>query len=229
MLPLSDGTPPATLPGRQRRPDRSQLRRLAPLRAAAPQLGRLPRLVLPVHRRQHLPGALAVGSQLVHGDVHARQLEPHPRQHAVPRDLRQERRGRVRAPALTRLLRRGRLRRDDDADGCSTPGESSRRGRRDAPPSRRSEMVGGPTTDGPPKRPVLAPETQSRGAAMTGDRDLTVRVAKATAAALAVAALAFGIWQARSVTSAVATLIDGLVLGHEPPAEQPRRSLRLRR
>jgi predicted PurR-regulated permease PerM len=34
---------------------------------------------------------------------------------------------------------------------------------------------------------------------MTGDRDLTVRVAKATAAALAVAALAFGIWQARSV------------------------------
>ena len=30
-------------------------------------------------------------------------------------------------------------------------------------------------------------------------------------------------------TSAVATLIDVLVLGHEPPAEQPRRSLRLRR
>ena len=33
----------------------------------------------------------------------------------------------------------------------------------------------------------------------TSDRDLTVRVAKATAAALAVAALAFGIWQVRSV------------------------------
>jgi predicted PurR-regulated permease PerM len=33
----------------------------------------------------------------------------------------------------------------------------------------------------------------------TGDRDLTVRVAKATAAALAVGALAFGIWQVRSV------------------------------
>ena len=30
-------------------------------------------------------------------------------------------------------------------------------------------------------------------------------------------------------TSAIATLIDVLVLGHEPPAEQPRRSLRLRR
>jgi predicted PurR-regulated permease PerM len=30
-------------------------------------------------------------------------------------------------------------------------------------------------------------------------------------------------------TSAVATLIDVLVLGHEPPAEQPRRTLRLRR
>jgi predicted PurR-regulated permease PerM len=33
----------------------------------------------------------------------------------------------------------------------------------------------------------------------TGDRDLTVHVAKATAAALAVGALAFGIWQVRSV------------------------------
>ena len=30
-------------------------------------------------------------------------------------------------------------------------------------------------------------------------------------------------------TSAVATLLDVLVLGHEPPTEQPRRSLRLRR
>ena len=33
----------------------------------------------------------------------------------------------------------------------------------------------------------------------TSDRDLTVRTAKATAAALAVAGLAFGIWQVRSV------------------------------
>ena len=30
-------------------------------------------------------------------------------------------------------------------------------------------------------------------------------------------------------TSAVATLMDVLVLGHEPPTDQPRRSLRLRR
>jgi hypothetical protein len=30
-------------------------------------------------------------------------------------------------------------------------------------------------------------------------------------------------------TSAVATLIDVLVLGHDPPAARPRRSLRLRR
>ena len=30
-------------------------------------------------------------------------------------------------------------------------------------------------------------------------------------------------------TSAVATLMDVLMLGHEPPTEQPRRSLRLRR
>jgi predicted PurR-regulated permease PerM len=35
--------------------------------------------------------------------------------------------------------------------------------------------------------------------ATTSDRDLTFRVAKATAAALAVAALAFGLWQVRSV------------------------------
>ena len=35
----------------------------------------------------------------------------------------------------------------------------------------------------------------------TSDRDFTIRVAKATAAAVAVAVLAFGIWQVRSVSS----------------------------
>jgi predicted PurR-regulated permease PerM len=39
----------------------------------------------------------------------------------------------------------------------------------------------------------------------------------------------FAVVLAVPFTSAVATLIDVLVLGHEPPAEQPRRSLRLRR
>jgi hypothetical protein len=80
---------------------------------------------------------------------------------------------------------------------------------------------------------MIATQTPPERTDTTGDRKLTVRVAKATAAALAVGAVAFGIWQVRSVlavtfTSAVATLIDVLVLGHEPPTEQPRRSLRLR-
>jgi predicted PurR-regulated permease PerM len=39
----------------------------------------------------------------------------------------------------------------------------------------------------------------------------------------------FAVVLAVPFTSAVATIIDVLVLGHEPPAEQPRRSLRLRR
>ena len=34
----------------------------------------LPRLLLPLHRRQRLPRARAVGDQLVHRDVHAREL-----------------------------------------------------------------------------------------------------------------------------------------------------------
>jgi predicted PurR-regulated permease PerM len=42
-------------------------------------------------------------------------------------------------------------------------------------------------------------ETPRERADTTGDRDLTIRVAKATAAALAVVALAFGLWQVRSV------------------------------
>ena len=39
----------------------------------------------------------------------------------------------------------------------------------------------------------------------------------------------FAVILAVPFTSAVATLIDVLVLGHEPPTAQPRRSLRLRR
>jgi len=39
----------------------------------------------------------------------------------------------------------------------------------------------------------------------------------------------FAVILAVPFTSAVATLIDVLVLGHEPPTEEPRRTLRLRR
>jgi hypothetical protein len=53
-----------------------------------------------------------------------------------------------------------------------------------------------------------------------------------TLLSVAVAGVLFGgfaVILAVPFTSAVATLIDVLVLGHEPPAEQPRRSIRLRR
>ncbi|HTZ06271.1 MAG TPA: AI-2E family transporter [Gaiellaceae bacterium] len=46
---------------------------------------------------------------------------------------------------------------------------------------------------------MAATEQPPERAAAGSDRDLTVRVAKATAAALAVGALAFGVWQVRSV------------------------------
>src|SRR5271165_1634420 len=107
---------PRAVPGRQHRADRGQLRRVHLVRAAEHELSGVPRLVLPVHRRQRLPGARAVGGELDHRHVPARRLGPHPGQHAVPGDLRQERRGRLRAPAVPRLLLRRRLRRDDAAD-----------------------------------------------------------------------------------------------------------------
>jgi predicted PurR-regulated permease PerM len=53
-----------------------------------------------------------------------------------------------------------------------------------------------------------------------------------TLLSVAVVGLLFGglaVILAVPFTSAVATLIDVLVLGHEPPAAEPRRSLRLRR
>jgi hypothetical protein len=80
--------------------------------ASAPQRGDRARFVLPVHGRQRLPRARAVGRQLDHRDVPAWRLGPHPRQHALPGDLRQERRGRLRAASVPCLL----LRCDDDAD-----------------------------------------------------------------------------------------------------------------
>ena len=46
---------------------------------------------------------------------------------------------------------------------------------------------------------MIAAQTPPERSDTTADRDLTVRVAKATAAALTVGAVAFGIWQVRSV------------------------------
>ena len=75
-----------------------------------PHLNRLdlPRVVLPLHRERELSRAGALGHQLGHCDVPPRQLGSHPRQHAVPRDLRKERRGRLRSPGLSGPLLRGR-------------------------------------------------------------------------------------------------------------------------
>src|SRR5262250_3399198 len=61
-------------------------------------------------------GAISVGPELDHRHVPARRLGPHPGQHAVPGDLRQERRGRLRAGPLPDLLLRRRLRGDADSD-----------------------------------------------------------------------------------------------------------------
>jgi predicted PurR-regulated permease PerM len=114
---------------------------------------------------------------------------------------------------------------------------------------------------------MISAQTPPERTDTTGDRDLSVRVAKATAAALsrlwlvavhdfqsyvvnpqigrtvglsplvtllsvAVVGVLFGglaVILAVPFTSAVATLIDVLVLDREPPTEQPRRSLRLGR
>ena len=70
-----------------------------------------------------------MGCELDHVDVPARKLGPHPRQHVVPRDLRQERRGRVRAPEVPRLLLRRWLRSHDAANGDDDLVRHARRGR----------------------------------------------------------------------------------------------------
>ena len=63
-------------------------------------------------------------------------------------------------------------------------------------------------------------------------RDRRAALALVTLLSVAVVGVLFGglaVILAVPFTSAVATLMDVLVLGHEPPTEQPRRSLRLRR
>ena len=120
MLPLSDGLHPRRFP----------LVNVALIAAnvAVWLLYELPNLGSAVHQSSFYPCAVdntchapqPWGISWLTVDVHARELEPPPRQHALPRDLRQERRGRVRAPPLPRLLHRGRVRGDDDADGGHT-------------------------------------------------------------------------------------------------------------
>ena len=145
MLPLSDGLHPRRFP----------IVNVALIAAnfAVWLLYELPHLGSAVYHASFYPctvdnacsGPGAVGDQLVHRDVHARELGPHPRQHALPRHLRQERRGRVRTPPLPRLLHRRRLRRDDDANrghpalrhGGSRTRPESRRQRRDRRRARR--------------------------------------------------------------------------------------------
>jgi hypothetical protein len=82
MLPLSGRHSRAAVPDRQHLADRCELRRVHPLRAAAPQHGGVTPLVLPVQRGQRLPGARAVGPQLDHRHIPIRRLGPHPGQHA---------------------------------------------------------------------------------------------------------------------------------------------------
>ena len=71
----------------------------------------------------HPPAALVRGR--LHRDVHARELAAHPREHALPLDLRQQRRGRARQGPVSRLVPR----RGDRRDGRSSPQSRSQPGR----------------------------------------------------------------------------------------------------
>ena len=134
--------PGQALSDRDRRVDRGQLRGLALLRASPPQLVDLPRVVLSLLRERLVPCPGAVGGELGHGHVPARELGPHPRQHAVPRDLRQERRGCLRGAPLPALLLRRRLRRDADPDGDDPPRRHRRRQPRPQPRGERRDRGG---------------------------------------------------------------------------------------
>ena len=111
LIPIKDNVPTRELPGRDGRPDRGQRRLLRPLQhggLTVPQ-GPVDELRLPPVRGERLvPGrrrGLAIDersrSMFMHGDI----ASPG-RQHALPLDLRQQRRGRARPRALPRLLPR---------------------------------------------------------------------------------------------------------------------------
>ena len=122
----------AVVPGRHGRADRHERARLGALPApGSGGLGHGARLPA-VRGRQHLPdGRSGLGGDGNHRDVHARQLGAPAREHALPLDLRQQRRGRARPGPLSPLLHRRRARGDRGARR-SSPSPSR------AKPTRRS-------------------------------------------------------------------------------------------
>ena len=79
------------------------------------------------------------------------------------------------------------------------------------------------------RRRPRVPELRRQPAHRADGRALAARHARCRSRSSACSSAGFAVILAVPFTSAVATLIDVLVLGHEPPAAQPRRSLRLRR
>ena len=128
--PAQGQRPDAALPGRDGRVDRRERPRLLPLRSAEPrprgEPARLPAVrggQLVPHRRRGL------ADHGVHLDVHARELHPPGREHALPLGLRQQRRGRAGTRALPRLLSPLRARRDCAPDGDHAHDRAGERGR----------------------------------------------------------------------------------------------------
>ncbi len=130
------------LADREHRPDRGELRGLDLLRASEPPVGGVPCVLLSVHRRRILSRPGAVGHQLDHFDVPARELGSHPRQHDLPLRLRQERRGRVRSPQVPGVLLRRRIRGDGGAGGHDTAVRHRAREPRPEPRGERRDRCG---------------------------------------------------------------------------------------
>ena len=111
----------AELPVRHGRAHRRQRARV--VLGALPPGRRRPRVqgrLLPVRAARAVPGRRARAAVVrgrLHRDVHARELGAHRRQHALPLDLRQQRRGGARPCPVPRLVPRRRGRGDGGADG----------------------------------------------------------------------------------------------------------------
>src|SRR5947208_1448332 len=114
--------PDADVSARHGRADRRQFDRLALGVEDGREQGGHPLRLLPVHPRSRVPGvdrsgrSPAVVRGCVHRDVPARGLAPRRRQHALPLDLRQQRRGRDGEGALLPLVPGRRARGDRPAD-----------------------------------------------------------------------------------------------------------------